>query len=118
MTLLDLFRKKLRPTRHGTERPAAKGVTVTVRPANADGVPVVELTRLTRIALADMTMVADYRIERHFGSVSHHVRLTNDGAIRLADAETGELLELSTEKVKVVVDADGTVTFGLAEEKP
>lgn len=70
------------------------------------------LPQITRVGLADLASVSEYRIEEHFGSVSHHVRFRSGGLLRFACALTGELLELSGENVSICLSPDGVCNVG------
>jgi hypothetical protein len=70
------------------------------------------LAHISRIGIADLTTVAEYRIEEHFGSVSHHIRFRNGGVFRFAYALSGELLELSGENGSIRVTPEGVCTVG------
>jgi len=74
----------------------------------------VELTllQITRVGLADLRDVTEHRIEEHFGSVSHHVRFRNGGVLRFACAVTGNLLELSGEKLNIRLSPEGVIAIG------
>jgi hypothetical protein len=81
-------------------------------PVDEDGVPYVHLERISRVGLADLATVAEYRIEEHFGSISHHVRLCNGGKLRFAYALSGELLELSGEQLLISITPEGVCMVG------
>ncbi len=75
----------------------------------------VTLSRITHVGLADLAEVSEHRIEEHFGSISHHVRFRNGGILRFACALTGELLELSGEKLNIRISPEGDIVIGLFE---
>lgn len=65
------------------------------------------LPSLKTVGLAHLAYVAEYRIETHFDSASHFVRLINGGELHFAYNFDGRLLELKGSYVSFRITPEG-----------
>lgn len=78
---------------------------------DADGTLHFDLPRIRSVGIGDLAQVAEHRVARAVGSVSHHVRFNNGGGLWFVFNERNELVDLKAHAFSVSVTPEGDCMF-------